>query len=344
VLPDEEYCDGLDRLCNGRPAEGCECLRDSTRRCYAGPDGTAGVGICQAGTQTCVHIGPLERDVAWTEECLGEVLPEPMEICDNGLDDNCNGQSDERCRGRIMCPGNQTIDAGQTVTLSVANMGLTNILWTIISAPTGGAETAEWNPTSRTAATETFRPTIVGVYTIEVTATDPDGLPARCRFNITANSHGLRVELTWDGSGDVDLHLHNGNNSPWFSNSGGDDCYYSNTSTTWGARLDYDNTRANGPENIRIDSPAIGMAYTVAVHNYSSAAGRTATVRIFCGTTMGTTPTQTFVSRRLTGTDGGNCTSNDFWRIATITFTDRSNCTISTIDRYSTSQDACNRL
>jgi len=47
VVPSVEVCDGLDNDCNGNVDESL------TRSCYAGPTGTAGVGICRAGSQTC---------------------------------------------------------------------------------------------------------------------------------------------------------------------------------------------------------------------------------------------------------------------------------------------------
>ncbi|HEY3358070.1 MAG TPA: hypothetical protein VGQ83_32775 [Polyangia bacterium] len=71
-LPEAEECDGLDHDCNGVPndrAGGCACTNGTTRGCYDGPAGTAGVGTCHAGTQECV-------DGAWTA-CAGQVAPEP---------------------------------------------------------------------------------------------------------------------------------------------------------------------------------------------------------------------------------------------------------------------------
>ncbi len=56
------------------------------RACYTGAAGTSGVGVCQAGIQTCMSIG------MWSA-CNGQVIP-TIEIC-NGVDDNCNGTTDE---------------------------------------------------------------------------------------------------------------------------------------------------------------------------------------------------------------------------------------------------------
>jgi hypothetical protein len=84
-------------------AQGCEqvlgldkfydavCEPRTTQPCYAGPDGTEGVGICRGGTQTCKDEGQ-----GWGA-CVGAVLPAAVEDCGNTLDDDCNGQVNETC-------------------------------------------------------------------------------------------------------------------------------------------------------------------------------------------------------------------------------------------------------
>jgi hypothetical protein len=101
VVPSGEagHChDGIDNDCNGQkdcedPAcngdPGCACVPNSTRSCYPGPAGTAGVGICHAGTQTCNSAGS-----AWSA-CTGYVVPTiETGLCSDGLDNNCNGLTD----------------------------------------------------------------------------------------------------------------------------------------------------------------------------------------------------------------------------------------------------------
>lgn len=79
--------------------------------------------------------------------------------------------------------------------------------------------------------------------------------------------------LTWNGTGDVDLHTFEPNSFHVF---------YRQMQGTSG-RLDVDNTVANGPEHYYASCDASTLqtgAYQVAVANYSGASGRTATVQI----------------------------------------------------------------
>ncbi len=86
----DECGNGLDDDCNGMVDDGCMCVVGGTQDCYGGPAGTAGVGACAAGTQTCE--GSAEFPV-WGA-CGAQVLPLP-EVC-NGVDDDCDGDTDER--------------------------------------------------------------------------------------------------------------------------------------------------------------------------------------------------------------------------------------------------------
>src|SRR5262249_52745549 len=148
----------------------------------------------------------------------------------------------------------------------------------------------------------------------------------------TAANLGLRVAMSWPGSGDLDLHLHDADTAhAWYS---ADDCYYANPTPQWNVAepvatgenpemLD-SVSGAVAPELAWIDTPVIGQNYTVAVHHYSDCAGCVATVAITCSTS--TAATATFVSRPLNGTLTGNCSPNDFWKVATVSFSSPTLC------------------
>ena len=89
VLPATETCNGVDDDCDGATDEVCACTPGISRSCYSGPSGTAGVGVCRRGTQSCVTGG------VWGV-CVDEIGPS-VENCDNA-DNDCNGRIDDVTR------------------------------------------------------------------------------------------------------------------------------------------------------------------------------------------------------------------------------------------------------
>ncbi len=91
-------CDAGFADCDLDPTNGCEndvtangvcvCTPGATQPCYDGDPGTENVGPCHGGTSTCNAQG-----TAWGA-CAGEVAP-IVEICANGVDDDCNGAVDD---------------------------------------------------------------------------------------------------------------------------------------------------------------------------------------------------------------------------------------------------------
>jgi len=83
VEPGMEVCNRLDDDCDGQVDEGlvCECYLGQTRACGLE------TGECIAGYRICSGGN-------WSLDCTGEVGP-TEEICDNGLDDDCDAEVDE---------------------------------------------------------------------------------------------------------------------------------------------------------------------------------------------------------------------------------------------------------
>jgi hypothetical protein len=81
-----EVCDAAlrDDDCDGMPNDGCACVDGSSRACGGG---TPIRGACRAGTQVCV--------AGAYAACTGSIEPGTITETCNGVDDDCDGATDE---------------------------------------------------------------------------------------------------------------------------------------------------------------------------------------------------------------------------------------------------------
>ena len=115
-----------DNNCNGTPDNQettyCACPLGQSRACQEHP-GYDGVGICKAGSQTCAASA--DKTTSSWGTCTGAVGPS-TEVCDAaGLDENCNGQSNEGCA----CVNGASIpcDCGPATTCTNGQKGICSV-------------------------------------------------------------------------------------------------------------------------------------------------------------------------------------------------------------------------
>ncbi|MFC1574718.1 hypothetical protein ACFL3Z_01410, partial [Gemmatimonadota bacterium] len=106
---------------------------------------------------------------------------------------------------------------------------------------------------------ETMVPLVTGQNTIQALLS-PTAYSERVTVQADVAPADVWIELTWDGPGDIDLHLYMPN---------GEHVYFGDKLSDAGAELDVDNTRQDGPEHITM-TQAIPGEYRVAVRYYSS--------------------------------------------------------------------------
>ncbi len=84
-----EACNGLDDNCDNRIDEAATGSGKLTQACYSGPPGTAGRGVCVAGSQEC--NAAQGSGTSSFGVCTGERIPTP-ETC-GPTDEDCDGQA-----------------------------------------------------------------------------------------------------------------------------------------------------------------------------------------------------------------------------------------------------------
>jgi hypothetical protein len=324
--PNEERCDGLDNNCNGLVDENFPTLGQACE---------AGVGLCaRPGVFACGPNGELLCDAAPGAPSA--------EICD-GLDNDCNGQTDElpECSNQgpqVTCPPDFNAAPLDTITLAGlatdANNDPLTYRWELVNGPIGTTTTAD--PGNLPIATAFLD--LAGEFEFRFTATDPLGQSSQCTTRVNAiPSERLRVEMLWNiGAAndptDVDLHMLAVGDGGWISNA---DCNFRNCTPgrnlEWGApgsqdnpRLDIDDTDGNGPENINIDFPQ-DRTYRVGVHYWADDGfgPSTVTIRVYCLARL----VREFEPVTIVTRGGSNAAGNDFWTVADIVWSGN-NCTV----------------
>src|SRR3989338_6660815 len=94
INPKAETCDDLDNDCDGSVDEGCSCDEGQKKSCGIG------VGVCTTGSQEC-------KEGIFTD--CNDVTSPTEELCDDELDNNCDGSTDEGCPCTDSKGNNQTI-------------------------------------------------------------------------------------------------------------------------------------------------------------------------------------------------------------------------------------------
>jgi len=90
-IPSRELCGNeIDDDDDGWIDEDCGCEAGTSRGCYLGPPGTRSIGACIDGMQECIAHGEFP---SWGP-CEGGSGPS-AEIIENGIDDDCDGTTDE---------------------------------------------------------------------------------------------------------------------------------------------------------------------------------------------------------------------------------------------------------
>jgi len=238
----------VDEICGDSIDNDCDSIVDTDPELGLGGECTVGRGVCEnTGGYVCIQNTVSCEGTPGTADPRGE-------ICNNNLDDDCDGEVDETpCYSplAVTCPSNypnarpHTDNLGRaftltsypfTATVTGASSSVT-YRWELVSAPSGNGQ----SPTSTNTLTTSFEPYLISArelpadpepYELKFTATD-NGNTASCSTKFYAVSEDLiHVELVWTSANDMDLHMvvPDGNENSWekSGNAGSDDCGYNN--------------------------------------------------------------------------------------------------------------------
>ena len=240
--PSDEVCgDGIDNDCDGQT--------DNDPELNLGGVCNVGLGICERqGGYVCRNNEVVCDGTPGTPDNRGE-------ICDNGLDDDCDGEVDEAgCYSllSVTCPEppmvrpvNPPDGFGRAFTLHNYNFtatvrgeqGSASYKWELIEAPVGNMNIGQVLDRDKTLV---FQPLTISAkqdgtydpYILKFTATEGEN-SASCTVRFYAISEDyIHVELVWENGTDMDLHMvvPSGNESSFepSGDSNSKDCGYHN--------------------------------------------------------------------------------------------------------------------
>jgi hypothetical protein len=205
-------CNQLDDDCDGAVDERCDCEPGAVQPCFRGPPGHRGVGACQDGMQRCIATGEFGN---WGA-CEGGIAP-MAEACD-GLDNDCNGCTDEvvGCIPDGSCPGPgdpRVPDGAPFVDYPLRGRdfytgGARSWSWTITGGPCESIlPRRSYTVTGAGSESATFRPTLSGDYTVTMTVMTDAGTTFTCTWIVHVEGPGLRIEMCYPESETQDLDL-----------------------------------------------------------------------------------------------------------------------------------------
>ncbi|MCP4807834.1 MAG: choice-of-anchor D domain-containing protein [Proteobacteria bacterium] len=179
-----------------------------------------------------------------------------------------------------------TVDLDGSGSYDPGGWELTAFEWTMTVAPDGSEgelRQTDWD------VTDAYLD-IAGRYEVQLVVENELGVrSAPAKYSVEAVPiDAIHVEMFWDqGAADLDLHLLDGQDSPFYERPG--DACYCNANPDWGTSssdddpsLDLDDIHGYGPENINIYAPASGE-YPIRVFYYDNNGdgAATATVRVY---------------------------------------------------------------